>query len=55
MTEAPPDELKTAIESQHGGIATLVQSVPVRERHAGKAVWEGVVHVFDTATGAAYF
>ena len=42
-------ELKHAIESQHGGAATLVQSVPVRETFEGKAVWEGVVHVFDLA------
>jgi hypothetical protein len=39
--------LKTAIESQHGGTATLAQSVPVRETHAGAVVWDGVVHVFD--------
>lgn len=39
--------LKTAVESQHGGTATLVQSVPVTERHGGATVWEGVVHVFD--------
>ncbi|MDE2361190.1 MAG: hypothetical protein KGM42_00820 [Hyphomicrobiales bacterium] len=42
-------ELKTAIESQHGGRATLVQSVPVKETHAGQTVWEGVVHVFNLA------
>lgn len=45
MTEAT--QLKNAIETQHGGTATLVQSVPVDERHNGKPVWEGVVHVFD--------
>jgi hypothetical protein len=33
--------------NKHGGTATLVQSVPVRETHTGTAVWEGVVHVFD--------
>ncbi len=41
------DPLKEAVESQHGGIATLVQSVPVDERHNGEPVWQGVVHVFD--------
>src|SRR3954451_15662585 len=41
--------LKDAIESQHGGTATLAQSVPVKEIHAGAVVWEGVVHVFDLA------
>jgi hypothetical protein len=41
------DELKGAIESQHGGTATLVQAVPVKETFEGQPVWEGVVHVFD--------
>src|SRR5712675_1921895 len=41
--------LKRAVESQHGGTATLAQSVPVTETHAGAVVWEGVVHVFDLA------
>ena len=49
MSEVSPDELKRAVESQHGGIATFVQSVPVDERHYGKPVWQGVVHVFDLA------
>jgi hypothetical protein len=39
--------LTHAIERQHGGTATLAQSVPVKETHAGAIVWEGVVHVFD--------
>ena len=42
-------ELKRGIELQHGGIATLAQSVPVKETHNGQIVWEGVVHVFDLA------
>jgi len=36
-----------AVERQHGGTATLAQSVPVKETHAGAVVWEGVVHIFD--------
>ena len=32
---------------QHGGQATLVQTVSVRETFQGQTVWEGVVHVFD--------
>ncbi len=40
-------ELAHTIEVQHGGMATLVQSVPVRETFKGQLVWEGVVHVFD--------
>jgi hypothetical protein len=39
--------LRQAVESQHGGTATLAQSVPVKETHAGVVVWEGVVDVFD--------
>jgi hypothetical protein len=40
-------QLKEAVEAQHGGTATLAQSVPVRETFKGKTVWEGIVHVFD--------
>jgi hypothetical protein len=40
-------DLKQTIESQHGGKANLIQSVPVSESFEGKPVWEGVVHVFD--------
>lgn len=41
------DDLKHAIESQHGGTATRLQSVPVREETLdGKTLWEGIVHVF---------
>lgn len=49
MREVSPDELRKAVESQHGGTATLAQSVPVHETHEGKPVWDGVVHVFDLA------
>jgi hypothetical protein len=42
-----PEELKRAVESQHGGTATFAQSVPVREAFQGATVWDGVVHVFD--------
>lgn len=41
--------LTKAVEDQHGGTATFVQSVPVDECHNGKPVWQGVVHVFDLA------
>lgn len=40
-------ELASAIELQHGGTATFVESVPVKEEFQGKTVWEGTVHVFD--------
>lgn len=49
MTEVDPAQLKHAVESQHGGTATLVQAVPVVERFREQTVWEGVVHVFDLA------
>lgn len=47
--EVSPDELREAVESQHGGKATLVQSVPVNEEFQGQTVWAGTVHVFDLA------
>ncbi len=47
MIETHIDELRRAIELQHGGNAILAQSVPVKETHNGVTVWEGVVHVFD--------
>jgi len=47
MIDVDASQLKSAVESQHGGIAALAQSVPVKEMHAGAVVWEGVVHVFD--------
>lgn len=46
MIEVETNELKHAVESQHGCTATLTQSVPVKETFDGKTVWEGVVHVF---------
>ena len=49
MTEVSTDQLKQAVESQHGGTATLVQSVPIHEEHGGQIVWDGTVHVFDLA------
>ena len=49
MAEVAPSELKRAVESQHGGTATLVQSVPIHEEHGGQTVWDGTVHVFDLA------
>ena len=36
-----------AIEAQHGGTATLAQSVPVLETFEDQPVWEGIVHVFE--------
>jgi len=47
MSEVSPDQLKQAVESQHGGKATLVQSVPVDEKFQGEPVWRGTVHIFE--------
>lgn len=47
MIEVEIDQLKQAIESQHSGVATLVESISVKETFHGKVVWEGVVRVFD--------
>ena len=47
MIEVETDQLKKAIESQHSGVATLVDSIPVKEKFHGKVVWKGVVRVFD--------
>ena len=49
MSEVQNDQLKHAVESQHGGTATYVQSVPVHEEHEGQTVWDGMVAVFDLA------
>jgi hypothetical protein len=47
MTEVSTDQLKQAVESQHGGTATFVQAVPVHDEHGGQTVWDGTVTVFD--------
>ena len=47
MIEASADQIKQAVEGQHGGTAVLVSIKPVKEVFQGKTVWEGVVHVFD--------
>jgi hypothetical protein len=47
MMEDSSQELGHTVETQHGGQATLVQTVSVRETFQGQTVWEGVVHVFD--------
>jgi hypothetical protein len=47
MSEVPTDELKHAVESQHGGTATFLQFVPVHEEHNGQTVWDGRVAVFE--------
>ncbi|MQA65028.1 MAG: hypothetical protein GEU76_03870 [Alphaproteobacteria bacterium] len=47
VVEVSPDQLKQAVEQQHGGTAMLADVVSVKEEFQGKTVWEGMVHVFD--------
>ena len=44
---ASVQQLKEAIESQHGGRARFVQQVAVDERSGNLPIWQGVVHAFD--------
>jgi hypothetical protein len=41
MTEVTQDQLKRAVESQHGCTATFLQTLPVKETFSGKTVWDG--------------
>jgi hypothetical protein len=47
MTKAHIEELQDVVVRLHGAEARHVESVPVKEQHEGKTVWEGVVEVFD--------
>lgn len=47
MSAASGDVLRSVVESNHGGKATFVQLVPVREMSGSQTLWDGVVHVFD--------
>ena len=47
MTKVSADQLKQAVESQHGGTATFVQSTPVREQFRGETAFSGNVAIFD--------
>src|SRR5690348_15951644 len=49
MNRPNPHELKRAVEAEHGGTATFVQAVPIRESHGGRTTWDGVVHIFNLA------
>ena len=52
MSTGAADQLKNAIEAQHGGRATFVRSVPVHHSLRGKTLWNGAVQVFDLAENA---
>lgn len=52
MKDVGTDQLKRVIESQHGGTATLAQSVRVIPQANNQSAvnpndWDGIVHVFD--------
>jgi len=56
MNEPHANDLKLAVESQHGGTATFVQSVPVHVSRNSQTIWNGAVQVFnlrDCPSGAA--
>jgi hypothetical protein len=46
LIEVDVNQLKSAVEAQHGCTATFLQSVPVKETFEAKTVWAGVVQVF---------
>lgn len=45
--EVDPDQLREAVERQHGGKATVIAAVEVRDTFDGEVAWHGLVHVFD--------
>ena len=47
MSEVSTDQLKQAVESQHGGTAYFIQSVLVHEVRGSETVWDGVIAIFD--------
>jgi len=52
---ASTSQLRDAVESQHGGKAIFVRSVPIYESFKWQAIWNGAVQVFDlvgSPTGA---
>lgn len=51
MAEISTNQLKQAVELEHGGTALFVESVPVKEILDGGTVWEGAVSVFDLEGG----
>jgi hypothetical protein len=54
LAEVTTDELKRAIESEHGGTATFCSSVSKSLKHCGEPVWEGTVHVFALEIQSKY-
>ena len=42
-----PTALESRVAEIHGALAHWVESVPVREEHAGAVAWDGRVEVFE--------
>jgi len=49
LNKTDVEQLRYATKSQHGGKATLAQSILVTKTHSGTVVWDDVVQVFDLA------
>src|SRR2546427_10993106 len=41
------EELQDVIRRLHGSESTHVETVPIKETHEGRTIWEGEVEVFD--------
>ena len=41
------EELRDTIRRLHGGEATHIESVPVKEVFQGWTIWQGIVELFD--------
>jgi hypothetical protein len=49
MNEKYIQALRDAIQHMHGCASRYVSTVPVKEEHQGRTVWDGDVEVFDLA------
>lgn len=47
MLQVSVDQLKAAVEDQHGGTAVFVEKVAIREFFNDKVVWQATVYTFD--------
>jgi hypothetical protein len=47
MRKALKDELKFVVENQHGGSASLLESVRLPVPSKEKSRWDGTVYIFD--------
>ena len=47
MSDVSADQLRLAVEAQHGVVARTCSQIPIAERLGDVTVWEGTVHIFD--------